>query len=676
MDTYSKNDEKKQKIMSKLKKIIIAAFVFIAVSIGFGLVYNDMVSLDNHKYYRQAVGFYVKEDYQDAYYNFSKIKKISPLYKAALFKQGICAEKLADYPTAVKKYSLLIKKYPKSIFIPKARYRLAKSYFYNKQLDEAKKEFLYILHHSTVEDYSIASNYYLGVIEKSKNPELAKKYFVDYISLSPKGTFSLASAEGLRDLDLKLTPYQNLAVGEVYYQNKKYNSAVAFLQKAEFKKAWTYLGISDSKIGQNRKAKIVFQTGIKKYSRTVSSELLDEALAFYAETLTPDQKKGWFELSKFVQQNKSAGEDYILYRLASYIPEPQNLVLYSRVAYTYPKSNYASESLWKLFWHEYQKGNYKAAKKIGSGHLKRYPDATANPRMLYWMAKLAIAQKKTNEANGYLNKILTIYPDDYYAFRADSLLKNANNVWGTKTYHQLDDRNFNIEFPIKYSNLDIKDLKLINTLLELGDYDICLEVNFDNKFVESWFEYKRGHRAKSTLLARSALQEVEVKPPFSDDAYKLAYPIHWASAINENSKALNLDPYLIISLIREESYFNPKSVSKSNAIGLMQLMPSTASYIASKYKLSQPTISNLEDPEQNIELGSNYFKYVKSSLNDNDLMAVAAYNGGPNAVKYWQGKVKYADLDEFVENIPYSETKTYVKKVYRSYWNYLNIYNY
>lgn len=676
MDTYSKNNEKKQKIMSKLKKTIILAFVFIVVSIGFGLVYNDMVSLDNHKYYRQAVNFYVDEDYQNAYFNFSKIKKISPLYQAAVFKQGICAEKLADYPIAIKKYNLLIKKYQKSIFIPKARYRLAKSYFNNKQFEEAKEEFTYIQRHSPVEDYVIASNYYLGLIEKSKNPELAKKYFVDYISLSPKGTFALASAEELRELNSKLTLYQNLIVGEVYYQNKKYNSAVKFLEKAEFKKAWTYLGVSYSKIGQRKKAVIVLDTGIKKYSRTVSSELLYDALAFYAESFGQDQKKGWFYLSKLVQANKSAGEDYVLYKLAKYLPEPQNLNLYSKVAYKYPKSDYASESLWNLFWHAYQSNKYEVAKKIGDEHLKRYSDAVANPRMLYWMAKLALSHDKTTEANGYLNKILTLYPDDYYAFRADSALKGVNNGWGTKSYHQLDDRNFNIEFPIKYSNLDIKDLKLINTLLELGDYDICTEVNFDNKFVESWFEYKRGHRATSTLLARSAIQDLDVKPPFSDDAYKLAYPIHWATAINDNSTALKLDPYLIISLIREESYFNPKSVSKSNAIGLMQLMPSTASYIASKYSLPQPTIATLKNPEKNIRLGSNYFRYVKSSLGGNDLLAVAAYNGGPNAVKSWQGKIKHNDLDEFVENIPYSETKTYVKKVYRSYWNYLNIYNY
>lgn len=674
MDTYSENHEKKQETMTKLKKIIILSVILI-ISTGFALIYNDMVSLNNPKYYRQAVNFYDKEDYQNAYFNFSKIKKISPLYNASLFKQGICAEKIADYPTAIKKYELLIKKYPKSIFIPKARYRLAKCYFYNKQTEEAKKEFTYIQKHLDIEDYVIASNYYLGLIEKKGNPELAKKYFMDYISLSPKGTYALASAEELKELKLNLTPLQNLAVGEVYYQNKKYSSAVSFLERAEFKKAWPYLGISDNKIGQHRKSKIVFQTGIKKYSKAVSSELLDEALAFYAETFYSEHKEGWLFLAKFIQENKTAGEDYVFYRLAKYLPESQNLILYSKVAYKYPKSNYASESLWYLFWHEYKKANFETAKKIGNEHLKRYPDAVANPRVLYWMAKIAVSQNKTTEANGYLNKILAIYPDDYYAFRADSLLKGGKN-WGTAAYHNLDERDFNIEFPIKYSNLDIKDLKLINTLLELGDYDICAEINFNNKFVESWFEYKRGHRAKSTLLARDALKELEVKPPFSDDAYKLAYPIHWATQINENSKYLNLDPYLIVSLIREESYFNPKSVSKSSAIGLMQLMPSTASYIASKYELQQPTIRDLKTPEKNIKLGCNYFKYAKSSLNNSDLMAVAAYNGGPNAVKSWHEDLKYSDLDEFVENIPYPETKTYVKKVYRSYWNYLNIYNY
>ncbi len=662
--------------MTKLKKTIIFSVIFIAVCIGFGLVYNDLLSLDNPKYYRQAVDFYEKKDYQNSYYNFSKIKRISPLYKAALLKQGICAENLADYPTAIKKYTMLIHKYPKSIFVPKARYRLARCYFYNKQLDLAKKEFKHVQKHSSDENLIIASNYYLGMIEKDRDKKLAKEYFVGYISMSPKGKYALASADELMNLPEKMSPYESLIVGEVFFHNKKYMKSVKFFKNAEFKKAWPYIGIAYGKVGYPRPSRLAIDTGIKKYSRTVNPELLNEALEYYASVLSPDKKQSWQQILKYILENKSAGEDFALYNLAKYLPEPQNLNLYATVSYKYPNSLYASESMWNLFWHAYETGNLDTAKKIGNSHLKRYPDAAANPRVLFWLAKIACKQGKSNESNSLLNKILVKHPDSYYAFRADSLLKGNKSSFGTKSYHELDTRSFNIEFPIKYSNLDIKDLKLINTLLGFGDYEIWNEVEFDNEFVESWFEYKRGHRAKSTLLARDALAKLQIKPPFSDDAYKLAYPIHWAADINKTSASLHLDPFLMISLIREESYFNPISLSSSNAVGLMQVMPSTAHYIADKYNMPHYGVNSLMVPENNIKIGSTYFAFIKKTLNDDDLYAVAAYNGGPNAVKSWQDKIKYSDYDEFVENIPYPETKTYVKKVYRSYWNYLNIYNY
>lgn len=662
--------------MSKLKKTLIALIIFIAICLVLALKYNDMVSFDNPKYYRQAVNFYEKKDYQNAYYNFSKIKKISPLYAPALFKQAMCAEKLKDNDTAIKKYKLLIEKFPKSIFSPRARYGLAKAYFNENQIDKAESMFLQIKRQGFVEDYIIASSYYLGLIYKDSKPEEAKKSFIEYLTLSPSGTYSLKSAQELSEAADTLTQKENLLIGTVFYNNKMYNKALEFFQKAEENKCWYYLADIYKSKYQYKNAMQVLEKGIKFYSKTIDSKLLYKGMDLFVTLYDRQPKNGWFYLSKIVQENKSNGEDYILFKLAKCLKDQESLNLYSRVFYKYPKSNFAPEALWRLFWHEYQKQDYKKAKKLASEFIKRYPESPLYPRMLYWMSKTCTAQNRTSEANGYLNRILTKYPDDYYAFRAEATIRGMKNAWVTKAYHKLDERDLIIDFPISYSIIDIKDLKLINTLFELGDSEIWSELNYNNKIVESWIEYKRGNTTLSAILARDGISELNIKPPFSDDAYKLAYPIHWASIINENASKYELDPYLMVALIREESYFNPKARSITNAVGLMQLMPSTASYIAGKYGLKRPGITILENPEKNIKYGCAYFNYVKNTLNDNDLMAIAAYNGGPNAVKLWKERIKYDDFDEFVENIPYPETKEYVKKVYRSYWNYMNIYNF
>lgn len=662
--------------MSKLKKILIAVLVFVVVSLGLALRYNDMVSFDNPKYYKQAVDFYSKKDYQNAYYNFGKVKKISPLYIAALFKQGVCAEKLGDYGTVIKKYSLLVEKYPKSFFAPKARYSLAKAYFQKKDYENAERYFKNIQEHGFVEDYIIASNYYLGMIEKDSDKNSAKKYFIDYISLSPNGTYAKASADEIVSLAVPLSDKENLILGKLYFSKEKYTLSKKYLEGAEFAYAWPYLALVYAENGKYNSAKFLVEQGLIRGSKKTDREALEQAIDLYVKIYSNEPKQGLFKLSKIIQENKSVGEDYVLFKLAKILKGHDSLNLYSKVAYKYPNSEIAPDALWNLFWHEYENKNYKNAKKLGNEFLRRYPDSDSAPRMYYWMGKTAFAQKKTAEANGYWNKVLSKFPDDYYAFRSESALKGDPNSWGTKSCHKLEDRELNIEFPINYSMLDIKDLKLINTLLDLGDYDTWSELSFNNKFVESWFEYKSGNRSRSALLAREGLASLDVKPPFNDDVYKLAYPTYWVDSINQNSIKSKLDPYLTISLIREESYFNPYSRSSTNAVGLMQIMPSTAVYISQKYNLKVPSVAKLEVPEKNIFYGCMYFKYVKNSLDGNDVLAVASYNGGPNAVKSWQERIKHEDFDQFVENIPYPETRGYVKKVYRSYWNYLNIYKY
>ena len=107
----------------------------------------------------------------------------------------------------------------------------------------------------------------------------------------------------------------------------------------------------------------------------------------------------------------------------------------------------------------------------------------------------------------------------------------------------------------------------------------------------------------------------------------------------------------------------------------MQLMPSTAKEIGAKHGVTIDSVKDLHNPETNIKLGSYYYAELKSMLNGLDISSVAAYNGGIGSVNRWKSSLYYNDTDEFVEQIPYQETKDYVKKVFRSYWNYIRIYS-
>ena len=127
---------------------------------------------------------------------------------------------------------------------------------------------------------------------------------------------------------------------------------------------------------------------------------------------------------------------------------------------------------------------------------------------------------------------------------------------------------------------------------------------------------------------------------------------------------------IIESIIKEESHFNPDAKSFAGAEGLMQLMPATYNEIVKNRGIG----ADAYVPENNIRAGSIYYENLKKVLGNKDLYALSAYNGGIGSVNTWLSKIIYNDTDEFVEQIPYPETKNYVKKVLRSYWVYGNVY--
>jgi soluble lytic murein transglycosylase len=126
-----------------------------------------------------------------------------------------------------------------------------------------------------------------------------------------------------------------------------------------------------------------------------------------------------------------------------------------------------------------------------------------------------------------------------------------------------------------------------------------------------------------------------------------------------------LDPYLVASLIRQESEFNPGAVSRANALGLMQLLPKVGSSVARQEKLHHFSSEQLFTPEINLQLGTRYFRQMVDKFGTFEY-ALAAYNAGSNRVDDWLGQGKYRDPQEFVESIPFTETREYVQAILRN----------
>ena len=164
-------------------------------------------------------------------------------------------------------------------------------------------------------------------------------------------------------------------------------------------------------------------------------------------------------------------------------------------------------------------------------------------------------------------------------------------------------------------------------------------------------------------------------PSSENDRNLYRFPLAYWEMIQQKAQERELDPYLVLALIRQESLFDPQARSPAAALGLMQLLPSTASRVAKQIGISPPSNEQLFQPETNLVLGTQYLKDLLQRYSDDWFKAIAAYNAGEAAVDRWEKEIRTDDAEEFVERIPYLETRGYVKLVMRNHRIYKRLYD-
>ena len=180
------------------------------------------------------------------------------------------------------------------------------------------------------------------------------------------------------------------------------------------------------------------------------------------------------------------------------------------------------------------------------------------------------------------------------------------------------------------------------------------------------------HHALRLARARFRDQLERTGGTVSPSLWNVAYPTGLLPTIKLQG-AKGVDPYLIAAIIREESQYDVKAVSRVGAIGLMQVMPSTANNVAQRVGLPAVLREDLFDQETNIRIGVRYVEQLLEQFSGNLVYTIASYNAGPIAVGNWIAQYRGQSQDEFVELIPYQETRQYVKRVLRTYREYVRL---
>lgn len=178
-----------------------------------------------------------------------------------------------------------------------------------------------------------------------------------------------------------------------------------------------------------------------------------------------------------------------------------------------------------------------------------------------------------------------------------------------------------------------------------------------------------------TLLILASIIFILFKVIKIDDIImKKLYPLKYSEYVEKYAKEYNIDKHMVYAIIKAESNFNENAKSSSDAIGLMQIMETTAIETARKMNL-EVTEEDLFKPDLNINIGLKYFTYLLNHYNNNYPLVIIAYNAGMGNVDAWikEGIIKEDGTD--IENVPFKETNNYVRKILRDYEIYKGLYN-
>jgi len=339
------------------------------------------------------------------------------------------------------------------------------------------------------------------------------------------------------------------------------------------------------------------------------------------------------------------------------------------------------ENLWNLGWTYAQAARPADALRTFDNYIRTFPDGDYKSNSLFWSGKLYDKLGRRTERDAALHQLIAEYPFSYFSYRAREIL-------GVPVIPPSDVVNGNVFPDVDREIAKLPDARLAS-VRELLAIDLRRDATREMKSVAAAHS---ENLAVQFLLADVYVQGGE---PFKANGilqrrfrnfvrhggtnvpqrfWQILFPLNFWESYRTEAEKRGLDPYLLASITRQESGFEPSTVSNAGAVGLMQIMPAEAQSIAARGNISGVTRETLFDPATNIAVGAAEYAQKLETMKGNPTLAIAAYNAGEIAVGNWLAHTPVDDMDVFVESIPYAETRLYVKSVSRNRYEYRRIY--
>jgi soluble lytic murein transglycosylase len=343
------------------------------------------------------------------------------------------------------------------------------------------------------------------------------------------------------------------------------------------------------------------------------------------------------------------------------------LATFRRLLNEYPSSSHAPRAQWEIAWSLYLTGEYPAA----ADTFRKLADSPSHrEKALYWLGRSRDAAGSRDTAREAYAVLREEFPAGYYALNIEkengirndripclspSILNSLPVPAGFERARTLISLGLREEARMELASIKKRKGSAFRGSLDVAALYISMEE----------YRYAMG------LFPEKSLQRRDSVTPYT---WAILYPTGFRESVSRHASIAGISEHLTFALIRAESSFSPAALSPVGAVGLMQLMPATAKD-AAKGLGEVITVSRLHRPDLNVKLGTRHLKDLLVRFNGNVVSAVAAYNAGSTPVLRWRKKHPTLREDEFIESIPYAETREYVKKVMAAAEIYRRIYS-
>jgi len=391
-----------------------------------------------------------------------------------------------------------------------------------------------------------------------------------------------------------------------------------------------------------------------------------------------DQLRQQYSASPWLEQSLlSAGNIYLLRR-----DYDKAIDCYRELQQRFPNGGRASYAHWKAAWLTLRQGRNDQAKKDFEDQIAWYPSSSEVPAALYWRGRLAEEDNDSSMAQAYYRTLSLRYRNFYYGELArQRLLKLKVDVAGDDPPHYavldrvppINNLDKMIPDEVPTDNLRVQKAELLanGALTDFAVRELNAAAqeekgNWAPAEIARLYEDVGRYDMAIETLKHAAPNYFAVDLPILPRSYwEALFPRAYWPDLRKYASANALDPYLVASLVRQESEFNPNAVSHANAVGLMQLLPKVGRGVAKQEKIRHFSLQQLFTPTTNLRLGTRYFRSMVDKFGSFEY-ALAAYNAGTDRVQDWMGQGAYRDPQEFVESIPFTETREYVQNILRN----------